>query len=57
MQALIFRRVPTADGLALATDVYLPDGPGPFPAVLTRTPYHRRGHLSRAKFYTDLGYA
>ena len=31
------------DGCRLATDVILPDGPGPFPVVLTRTPYHRTG--------------
>jgi len=27
------------DGTRLATDVYLPDGDGPFPTVLTRMPY------------------
>ncbi|MEM7122174.1 MAG: CocE/NonD family hydrolase [Pseudomonadota bacterium] len=27
------------DGVRLATDVYLPEGDGPFPAVLTRMPY------------------
>jgi predicted acyl esterase len=27
------------DGIKLATDVYLPRGDGPFPAVLVRTPY------------------
>jgi putative CocE/NonD family hydrolase len=31
--------VETRDGVALATDVYLPDGDGPFPAILTRLPY------------------
>lgn len=29
------------DGAKLATDVYLPDGEGPFPVILTRTPYGR----------------
>jgi predicted acyl esterase len=27
------------DGTKLAADVYLPDGPGPWPVVVTRTPY------------------
>jgi predicted acyl esterase len=27
------------DGVKLATSIYLPDGEGPWPAVLTRTPY------------------
>ena len=29
------------DGVQLATDVYLPDGAGPFPVVMERTPYGR----------------
>jgi len=29
------------DGIRLATDIHLPDGPGPFPVVLERTPYGR----------------
>ena len=33
--------VPTRDGAKLATDVHLPDGPGPFPTILERTPYGR----------------
>jgi putative CocE/NonD family hydrolase len=35
--------VPMRDGVLLATDVYLPDGPGPFPAVLVRLPYDKNG--------------
>src|SRR6266516_7665516 len=31
--------VPMRDGVRLATSVHLPQGPGPWPAVLTRTPY------------------
>jgi putative CocE/NonD family hydrolase len=30
------------DGIRLATDVYLPDGAGPFPVIMERTPYGRR---------------
>jgi predicted acyl esterase len=30
-----------SDGVHLATDVYLPEGDGPFPVILTRTPYHK----------------
>ncbi|MEV6639063.1 CocE/NonD family hydrolase [Amycolatopsis sp. NPDC051371] len=32
-------RVPMRDGVELATNVWLPAGPGPFPALLVRTPY------------------
>lgn len=34
--------VPMRDGTKLATDVYLPDGDGPWPAILVRTPYSRK---------------
>ena len=40
--------VPMRDGIRLATDVHLPDGPGPFPVVLERTPYGR-GEISRSE--------
>ncbi len=36
-------RIAMSDGIHLATDVYLPAGKGPFPVVLTRTPYGRSG--------------
>jgi uncharacterized protein len=32
---------PARDGVALATDVYRPDGPGPFPVLFERTPYDK----------------
>lgn len=35
-------RVPMRDGTALATDIYLPDRPGPQPVILIRTPYDKR---------------
>ncbi|MCX7380379.1 MAG: CocE/NonD family hydrolase [Alphaproteobacteria bacterium] len=34
-------KVLARDGVGLATDIYLPDGAGPFPVVLERTPYGR----------------
>ena len=32
--------VPMRDGVRLATDVHLPKGDGPFPAILVKTPYN-----------------
>ena len=57
MQYLLCQTVPAEDGIALATDVYLPDGPGPFPTVLVRTPYHRVGLQGTAPAFVDRGYA
>ena len=37
--------VPMRDGVHLATDVYLPEGTGPFAAVLYRTPYEQQRDL------------
>jgi uncharacterized protein len=31
--------IPMRDGVKLAANVYLPDGPGPWPVIVTRTPY------------------
>ncbi len=56
MRTLIHRMVPFSDG-GLATDVYLPSGPGPFPVVLVRTPYHRSGLQSLAPRFVERGYA
>jgi len=33
--------VPMRDGVQLATDVYLPEGEGPFPVILLRNPYNK----------------
>jgi uncharacterized protein len=35
------KMAPMRDGIRLATDVHLPDGIGPFPVILERTPYGR----------------
>jgi putative CocE/NonD family hydrolase len=39
------------DGVRLATDIHLPDGAGPFPVVLERTPYGR--HLPSRSEITE----
>ncbi|WP_309051452.1 CocE/NonD family hydrolase [Streptomyces sp.] len=41
----------------LATDVRLPEGPGPFPAVLLRTPYDRRAHRAELRGWARRGFA
>ena len=33
--------VPAHDGVMLATDIYRPEGSGPFPVLLERTPYDK----------------
>ena len=48
------------DGTKLAANVFLPDGPGPWPVVLTRTPYLKDGRMYPAagtKKWIDAGYA
>ncbi|MDP6116569.1 MAG: CocE/NonD family hydrolase [Planctomycetota bacterium] len=54
MKTLIAQMIPMTDGVRLAADVWLPDGPGPFPTLLVRTPYHRRRMVP---LYVDQGYA
>ena len=34
-------RIAMRDGVHLATDIYLPEGDGPFPVIFSRTPYGR----------------
>jgi putative CocE/NonD family hydrolase len=43
-----------SDGVSPAADVWLPDGAGPFPTLLVRTPYHRR---RMPPLYVEHGYA
>jgi uncharacterized protein len=47
------------DGVKLAANVYLPDGPGPWPVVLTRTPYLKDGRMyaTGVERWTKAGYA
>ena len=51
--------VPMRDGVRLATSIYLPEGNGPWPVVLTRTPYGKDMMYGPAthKPYLERGYA
>lgn len=48
--------VAMSDGVKLATDVYLPDGEGQFPAILIRTPYNKNGNQGTAAPLNAAGY-
>ncbi|MGP3536756.1 CocE/NonD family hydrolase [Microbacterium sp. RD1] len=56
-------RTPMRDGVDLVADLFLPDGEGPHPCVLVRTPYGRRftgmgmGLDRQARFFAANGYA
>ncbi|MEN3583848.1 CocE/NonD family hydrolase [Streptomyces sp. ZYX-F-203] len=48
-------RTTVVDGLA--TELHRPDGDGPFPAVLVRTPYDRERHRAEARGWARRGFA
>jgi len=49
---------PMRDGVILRADVYRPDGPGPFPVLLQRTPYGKGfSSLDQAVIFASRGYA
>ena len=49
--------VPLSDGTKLATTIYLPDAEGPWPTILERTPYNRKGYTKVGPFLARRGYA
>ena len=49
--------VPMRDGIKLSTIVYLPEGPGPFPVVLIRTPYGKASQTRANAEWTKRGFA
>jgi hypothetical protein len=49
--------IPMRDGTRLATDIYKPHGDGPFPVVLSRTPYSRTKSGKDGSGFTRDGYA
>jgi len=51
-------QIPMRDGLKLAADLYLPEGPGPFPVILERTPYNKNHcNFRQAPYFAARGYA
>jgi predicted acyl esterase len=51
-------QMPARDGVELATTVYLPpEGQGPWPCVLARTPYNKDGNRGQGKDFAARGYA
>ena len=51
-------RVPMRDRVELSADIYLPDSPGEYPTVLSRTPYSNNDDdlIERARFLAGQGY-
>ncbi len=49
--------IPMRDGKRLATDIYKPQGDGPFPVVLSRTPYSRVKNGGGKEGFTRAGFA
>src|SRR5690606_21449039 len=49
--------VPMRDGVKLSTDIYLPEGDGPFPVVLSRSVYDKNGAAGFAALFTTKGMA
>jgi putative CocE/NonD family hydrolase len=47
------------DGVCLSTDIYIPNAPGKFPTILSRTPYSNNdaGSVAQCKWYAERGYA
>jgi putative CocE/NonD family hydrolase len=52
-------KVRMRDGIELSADLYLPDAPGRFPTIFSRTPYNNisAGALAGGKYYAERGYA
>ncbi len=48
--------VTSFDGTKLLTDIYTPQGEGPFPTILIRTAYKRQGFATYARIYAERGF-
>ena len=51
-------KIPMRDGINLAANIYFPEGEGPFPVLLNRTPYLKdtASRIKNAKDFLDAGY-
>ncbi|NQT82983.1 CocE/NonD family hydrolase, partial [bacterium] len=54
--AKLSEMLPMRDGVKLAADVYLPEGDGPWPVMLTRTPYNKNGFAGASRAIGNKGY-
>ena len=45
------------DNVKLATDIFLPDGAGPWPVILMRTPYNKDSMGAMNRQWVSSGYA
>ncbi|HEY5611133.1 MAG TPA: CocE/NonD family hydrolase, partial [Thermoanaerobaculia bacterium] len=50
-------RIAMSDGVELAADLYRPAGDGPFPVILIRTPYDKKGIRVFGEAFVEAGYA
>ncbi|MDD8028062.1 MAG: CocE/NonD family hydrolase [Acidobacteriota bacterium] len=50
-------RIKMRDGVELSTDVYLPDAPGKYPALLWRNCYGKNGAADQSAWFASRGYA
>jgi len=46
----------TRDGVALRADIYRPAGEGPFPVLLTRTPYNKNNSAAFGQKGAERGF-
>src|SRR5688572_26169194 len=53
----IEQKVAMRDGVNLAMNIFLPEGSGPFPVVLQRTPYGKDAFSQGALSWTKAGFA
>lgn len=57
VKRLAGQKLKTRDGVELVQEVYVPEGKGPFPVILSRTPYGRESETVNAETYVKRGYA
>src|SRR4051794_13473367 len=65
MQAVQVRRnirIPMPDGVTLAADLFMPEAPGKYPAIIEYTPYHKNNNAvygpraTRYPYFASQGY-
>ncbi|HLM62386.1 MAG TPA: CocE/NonD family hydrolase, partial [Pyrinomonadaceae bacterium] len=50
-------KIPTADGINLNTQIYLPEKEGKYPAIIIRTPYNSASQKTTGETFANAGYA